>query len=368
MKAIVIGSGIMGLAAARAFGVKGCETLVLERSPKAFGSSIRNFGMVWPIGQPEGQALEWALKSRSIWLELAAKGDIWHHTSGSIMALRNTHELILANNFIDIERGRNLSMLNAAEALARAPYLKRDGLLAALYSDSEVIVEARQAIRVLPDILSNSYNIRFQFNTAVKETGAGYVLTARGEKIEADIIVICNGYDFATLYPNFFDTAPITMSALQMLRSEALTMVTPPICAGLTFLHYPSFQHLEQLEEFKVFCGQRYPKLIEYGIHLLVSQNEQRCLTIGDSHIYGRDLDPFREEEIDNAILDYFHEVFNLPDLKIKQRWNGTYAKLTNGNNHLLQEVEKGVWVFNGPGGAGMTLSFGMADDLIARL
>lgn len=368
MKAIVIGSGIMGLATARVLGLRGFETLVLERNPKAQGSSIRNFGMVWPIGQPEGQALEWALKSRSIWLELASQGAIWHQKSGSIMALRNAYELALAHNFLDVERGRTLSMLHAEEAVARAPYLKRQGLLGALYSDSEIIVEARQAIRVIPDLLSATSNIRFRFNTAVKETATGYVITARGEKIDADIIVICNGYDFATLYPAFFDTVPMTLSVLQMLRSEALSLETPPICAGLTFLHYPSYQKLENLEEYKVFCGQRYPKLIEYGIHLLVSQNEQRCLTIGDSHVYGRDIDPFREEEIDSAILDYFHEVFDIPELKIKQRWNGTYAKLTNGFNHLLQEVDKGVWVFNGPGGAGMTLSFGMADDLIAKL
>jgi len=57
----------------------------------------------------------------------------------------------------------------------------------------------------------------------------------------------------------------------------------------------------------------------------------------------------------------------DLPRLSITQRWNGTYAKLTNGTNHLLTEMEPGVWVFNGPGGAGMTLSFGMADYFFYR-
>lgn len=366
MKVIIVGAGIMGLATARAFGSRGHEAIVLERSPRVTGSSIRNFGMVWPIGQAEGLPLEWALKSREIWLELAKAGKFWHDATGSIMALRNAHELILANNFITREKSRTLRILNRDEAISRAPHLKKEGLLGALYSSTEVIVEAREAIRVLPEILSSRYQTKFIYETAIKETGTGYVITARGKKMEADAIVICNGYDFATLYPDFFDSAPVTMSQLQMLRSEPLVQRTPPICAGLTFLHYPSFEKLEGIRQYKEFCGMRYPKLLEYGIHLLVSQNEQHCLTIGDSHAYGRNLDPFRLESVDDAMLEYFHEVFDLPGLKIQQRWNGTYAKLTNGRNYLLEEPEPGVWIFNGPGGAGMTLSFGMADYLFS--
>src|SRR6187402_3361598 len=67
--AIIIGAGIVGLATARALALRGYQITIFERSEHPVTSSIRNFGMIWPVGQPSGQLLDHAMLSRSIWKE-----------------------------------------------------------------------------------------------------------------------------------------------------------------------------------------------------------------------------------------------------------------------------------------------------------
>ncbi len=55
-----------------------------------------------------------------------------------------------------------------------------------------------------------------------------------------------------------------------------------------------------------------------------------------------------------------------LPERRIEEYWHGVYPSLVGGRPHLVAEPQPGVHVVNGLGGAGMTLSFGLAEDHLA--
>ncbi len=80
----VIGGGIVGLAFAWTAAREGRSVVLFERDRKAQGASIRNFGMVWPIGQASGPAHARALRSGELWRNLAEQAGISLDPVGSL--------------------------------------------------------------------------------------------------------------------------------------------------------------------------------------------------------------------------------------------------------------------------------------------
>lgn len=96
----VVGAGIMGLAHAYALAKRGRRVIVFERNTRAMGASVRNFGMLWPIGQPAGIPFETALRSRAIWLEVLCSSGLWHELTGSLHLAYHDLEVAVLQEFI----------------------------------------------------------------------------------------------------------------------------------------------------------------------------------------------------------------------------------------------------------------------------
>lgn len=366
---IVIGAGIVGLAHAWAAASDGRSVLVLERSARARGASVRNFGMVWPIGQPAGPLLERALRSRGVWAELAPKAGFWLEPVGSLHAARHEDELAVLREFASGPGASayGAELLSAEEASRRSPALRREGLLGALWTPREACVDPREAIASIAAYLSSAMGVRFAFETPVSHAGPGVVETSGGERFEADHVLVCTGEDLRTLYPEVLSRAPIQLCKLQMMRTLPQPggfRVGPMLAAGLTLQHYAAFAACPALPALRARLRAECGELLRWGIHVLVSQNGMGEIVLGDSHEYGQDPDPVLRTEVEELILGYLRGFMTAPDLRIAERWYGVYPKRTDGLTNFIASPEPGVTIINGVGGAGMTLSFGLAQEL----
>ena len=368
--AIIIGAGIVGLATARALAMRGYKVTVFERNERAVGASIRNFGMIWPIGQPTGALFERAMLSRSIWKEVCTEAGIWHDEVGSLHLAYEDDELQVIKEYIEAnEQYRDCTLLSPSQTLNTSPAVNPNGLKGALWSGEEMIVESRVAIAQVAKYLSEKYDVEFYWNTAISRVE--YPTVFSGDRNwQADEVFICSGADFETLYPALFSESNITKCKLQMMRLVSQPddwRIGPALCGGLSMIHYPGFQSAASLPLLKKRYEEQYAKYLEWGIHVMVSQNGGGELTIGDSHEYGLVHDPFDKEFINHMITEYLHTFANFKDWKMMQSWHGIYPKMTNGQTELILEPESGVTIINGLGGNGMTLSFGLCEEFIAN-
>ncbi len=364
--AIVIGAGIVGLATARALAVRGYRVTVFERGEKAVGASIRNFGMIWPIGQPVGNLYDRALKSKSIWKESLTGAGLWHEEAGSLHLVYEQDELDLAEELAAQRKDPNISVLTAKETLKKSPAVNPANLKGALWSATEMIVDPREAIAGLPSYLSEKYDIRFEWNTVINRIG--YPNVHAGTKTwSADELYVCSGADFETLYPEIYAAAPLTKSKLQMLRLESQPenwRIGPALCGALSFIHYDAFKATSGHAALKKRFLEEYPDYIAWGIHVMASQNGLGEITVGDSHEYGLTFDPFDKSFINDLILRYLARFANFKSMKLSQSWHGIYPKTKDGTTEIILRPENGVTIINGLGGNGMTLSFGLCDEV----
>jgi D-hydroxyproline dehydrogenase subunit beta len=232
-------------------------------------------------------------------------------------------------------------------------------------SPTETCVDPREVIRGLPEWLSRTYGVRFVFGAAV----TGYErprVQAGGQEWAARHLYLCAGDDLQTLFPEAFREAGLVRCKLQMMRSQPYAgwRLGPMLAGGLTLLHYRSFQDCPSLPALKQRLSAEEPEYGRYGIHVMASQNGKGEVILGDSHEYGEAIEPFDKPEIDDLILRYLSRFLPVPDLRIAARWHGIYVKHPT-EPYFVAHPAPGVTAVTGVGGTGMTLSFGLAEQVV---
>jgi FAD dependent oxidoreductase TIGR03364 len=364
----VVGAGIVGLAHAYHLARRGLRVVVFERHRRAHGASVRNFGMIWPIGQPLGPLYQLARRSCELWLEMLTASGLWHRACGSLHLAYNEDEAQVLREFVAESGGqdRPCELWTAAQVAAQFPAVVQSGLRAGLWSPTELAVDPRQVIAELPAWLARTYGVDFAFGVPVLGQDLPRVITADGDRFVRRL-VICTGTDFHELAPAAFAGTGLVPVKLQMMRSQAFEdrfRVGTHLAAGLTLRHYASFAKCPTLPALARRLDAELPEYGRYGIHVLVSQNCRGELILGDSHEYGDAIKPFDNPRIDELILAYAKSFLSVPNLTIAARWHGTYVKHPTAA-YVVAHPTPAMLAVTGLGGAGMTLSFGLAEQLV---
>jgi FAD dependent oxidoreductase TIGR03364 len=365
----IVGGGIVGLAHAWQAARRGYSVGLFERDAAAQGASIRNFGMIWVMGQPP-ELLATAMRSRQLWLEAGRDAGLWVRECGAMHLAYREDERAVLEEFAGLAPalGYRCRMIDAKETLRRSTVACPDGLLGALLSETELNVDPREAIGRLPRWLSERFGIALHFGTVITRIEAPNLVASDGGAWRARRIIVCGGADVQTLYPTEIAAVPYRRCKLQMLATEpqpAGWSLGPMLAGGLTLQHYANFQACPSLPALKARIERQTPEVNQFGIHVMFSQNSAGEVVIGDSHEYDDEIPPFDRAEIETLILRHAAALAVLPKQSISRRWHGTYLKLAGGRNGpLALTPEPGVYVLVAAGGTGMTMSFGIADKL----
>jgi FAD dependent oxidoreductase TIGR03364 len=360
----VVGGGILGLAHAYVLTRRGKRVVLFERGVRASGASVRNFGMIWPIGQPAGEMHQMALRSRNIWLQALNAARLSYRPTGSLHVAHQPDEADVLREFSEIgpAAGYACQWLNPAETLSLSGAIVPENLQGSLWSDTELTVDPREVVATLGAWLKES-GVECRHGSAVRSITLP-VVESSTERWEVDAAIVCAGDDFQTLYPEVFASSGLTRCKLQMMRTAPQPdhwQLGPALAAGLTLRFYKAFAICATLAKLKARVAAAKPEYERWAIHVLASQTADGAITLGDSHEYSLDVNIFDRTDIDELILREARTFLRLPSWHIAERWHGVYS-LHPERPFFEAEPAPGVHIVTAPGGSGMTLSFGLAE------
>lgn len=362
---VVVGAGIIGLATAFRASEKGLKVAVVEKTAKATGASVRNFGFVTVSGQRQGKHWQRAKKSRDIWAEVAPKAGIEVCHSGLHLSAQRQEAVAVLEEFAQTEMGEECRFLSTEEIKKQAPYLKN--YKEVLFSPHELRVESKTAIPLFAKWLAEEYGVEFFYSTKVYSIQLPKVQTSRGN-LESEFCIVSPGAELTDLYPDEFAKSKAKICTLNMLRVLPKTKfkLNSAIMSDLSLARYEGFAFLESGKKLAELLRAQMQDYTNSGIHLIVVQSADSSLVLGDSHIYGDTDYIFRDEAFDSMILKEFEQVLDVGKYEVVERWSGVYPSADEVV--FMDKPQKNLVLGTITGGTGASVCFAFADELLDLL
>ena len=364
----IIGAGVCGLAHALAAVRRGKRVVVIDRDAQANGASVRNFGFVTVTGQQTGECWRRAMRSRDVWVEVAAAAKIAIVQRGLLTVARRPEARAVIEEFLETEMGSECRFVEPGELDEYGAGLRAQELSGALYSPHEVRVESRHAIPQLAAYLAERHGVTFLRETTALDAVPPRVETSRGP-VEAETVVACPGDDFTALYADRIAQYGLTRCKLHMMRvrPENFDARLPVVMSDLGMVRYLGYAEQPAAKALRAKLMAEQSAHIENGVHLIVVRGADGSLVVGDSHHYAATPDAFAPVEVDELILDEYSHVFAGPRPRIVERWTGTYAS-TPDRLMLIDRPSDAVRLVLITSGTGASTSFAIAEEVIADL
>lgn len=373
---IVVGAGILGLSAAIQAQEQGLKVCIFEKNAKLVGATRRNFGMVGTstLTHPEQQWRKYALETRSFYQRIQAETDISFAQRQGVYLANMALEWQVLNEFA--ERANNyqipVHLLKHEELVTQFSYLNpsqqfQGGLVFEEdYSVEPHVIGQRllaYAERKGVKIYTNACVVQTQY-----QQESCQVRLASSETYRANKVLICHGEVIDVLYPDLLQSLNLKRCGLQMALTQPFHQnLNASLYSGLSISRYPAFEICPSHAELVKTSQQGFIK--EFGIHILIKQNEFGELIVGDSHEYHsiNEAPQFEQrEEINEFIQAYCHEKLGLTLPPIQKRWNGYY--LTHEHElACVTEAEKNIFLVSAIAGKGMTTGAGFMKEILEQ-
>lgn len=362
----IVGAGMLGLAHAYVAARLGYQVTVFERDQRAYGASVRNFGLGLLLGQAQGENFELAQTSLAEWRELLPRLAVWHKQAGSLMLARNADERQLLECFQALYGQAYQTQLLSQSELAQQQLQGQLGLA----SPHEIGFASAELIPRFSQYLQQELGVAIHYHCPVLAVETGLVHTAQGQ-FAAEQILICSGHEFRHLLPALYHDTGLRVCSLQMQKVKIKPRtIAPSLLTGLSCLHYASFlQHaeLQQLASaYQNKLAQSCPLIVAQGMHLIVQQlADPGYLLIGDTHHYADQPSILQDAASDQLLRELTAEIIG-QEVQAYQHWQGAYA--SGQQTYYVLHAMPGVQAIHMGAGVGMSLGLGLAAKVIKSL
>lgn len=357
----VVGAGIVGLGTAYAAARRGRSVIVIDRTDRAVGATVRNFGHLC-IGAQIGPARRYADASRPLWLALAREAGFWLRESGTLVAARHDDELALLE---EAARSGGIRMLSRRK-IARAAPIDQAVVTGGAWVETDLQTHPREAAAAIAAHLA-ALGVAFAWRTAVTDLSAGVVRTTRGE-IRADEVVVAVNHDLDQLLPELAEQAGVVRCTLDMLRADVAlrSPLDAPLLTGWSLARYGRFAALDAAAPVAARLRAEAPELAALDLNQMYTQLPDGSVIIGDTHHREISPPPFQAEAAADALLREASTLFGVPAPRVIERWQGVYASAPD--DFLIARPEPGITVLAATTGIGMTTGLGLAEIELAPL